>query len=87
MPGANLDDLAHAAIDHLQAERRCEELALAMALGREAKLKSYTRDDTGNITDEHELFLDLHGFDRAPITSTGIIPLGTGGIFLEQKHS
>jgi hypothetical protein len=79
MPGASLDDLAHAAIDHLQAERYCEELALAMALGWEAKLKSYTRDNKGNITGENELFLDLHGLDRAPITSTGVIPLGTWG--------
>ncbi|MCO6453917.1 MAG: hypothetical protein J5I93_01265 [Pirellulaceae bacterium] len=79
LPGANLEVLAYAAIDHREAERRCEDLALAMALGRQATLHTYTFNAEGTVSDEYALSLDLRGLERAPITSTGIIPLDTWG--------
>ncbi len=79
LPGATLKVLAYAAVDHLKIEQHCEELALAMTIGQKAILQTYTYDEKGDVSGEYELFLDLHGFERAPITSTGIIPLGTWG--------
>lgn len=80
MPGVNLNVLAHAVnINYTRASSYCDDLALCLALGKTASLKTYNFDIDGNIVDEADLFFDLGGLTRYPITSTGIIPLGTWG--------
>src|SRR5262249_37032564 len=62
-----------------KVERRCDDLAVAMLAGERAVLTTYFPRRNGNAEIEHQLKLDLGSFKRSPITSTGIIPLGTWG--------
>ena len=76
MPGANLDVLAHAVnIDYMEASSRCDDLALALTLGEKVRLRTYVPGSD----EPHDLNFDIGGVKRSPITSTGIIPLGTWG--------
>jgi Thermophilic metalloprotease (M29) len=79
MPGADLSILAHAVnIDYSAANIRCENLALALTLGNTASLETYElRPDGTRIP--HQLQIPLGGMRRFPITSTGLVPLGTWG--------
>jgi len=79
MPGANLSILAHAVnIDYAAADARCDNLALALTLGTEAILETYEwRPNGGGVA--HRLQIPLGGMRRFPITSTGVVPLGTWG--------
>jgi leucyl aminopeptidase (aminopeptidase T) len=80
MPGATLELLAYAVnIDYEKVERRCDDLAVAMLAGKEAVLTTYLPRHNGTQPKACHLTLDLGGFARSPITSTGIIPLGTWG--------
>jgi leucyl aminopeptidase (aminopeptidase T) len=79
MPGANKDLLAYAAtIDYEHAVTRCDDLALVLTLGRKARLQTYVHKENGERL-AYNLDFDLGGFDRYPITSNGIISLGTWG--------
>ena len=79
MPGLDLSILANAVnIDYTAANTRCENLALALTLGNTASLETYElRRDGTKIS--HQLQIPLGGMRRFPITSTGLVPLGTWG--------
>jgi leucyl aminopeptidase (aminopeptidase T) len=79
MPGADLNILAHAVnIDYGATVARCDNLALALTLGNEATLESYElRPDGSSIS--YRLQIPLGGMRRYPISSTGVVPLGTWG--------
>lgn len=78
MPGGNLSVLAHAVnIDYEQAVERCDDLALALTLGRTVRLETYVPGAGGRRERACELKFGIAG--RVPITSTGIIPIGTWG--------
>ncbi|MDX6290711.1 MAG: aminopeptidase [Blastocatellia bacterium] len=80
MPGANLSVLAHAVnIDYLEASSRCDDLALALTLGEAARLQTYVLGADGSTEESYDLNFQIGGLLRSPITSTGIIPLGTWG--------
>jgi aminopeptidase len=80
MPGANLSVLAHAVnIDYVAATSRCDDLALALTLGESVHLQTYVFDADGNRKESFNLRFQIGGLSRSPITSTGIIPLGTWG--------
>lgn len=80
IPGADLNLLAYAVnIDYGQVAQRCDDLALALTLGGNAALTTYVLDGGGEPVEEHVLILNLDGFDRSPITSTGIIAPDTWG--------
>lgn len=80
MPGATLELLAYAVnIDYQRVEKRCDDLAVAMLAGESAVLTTYSPRHNGTAEAEHRLELDLGSFRRSPITSTGIVPLGTWG--------
>lgn len=80
MPGADETVLAHALnIDYALARSRADDLALAMTLGEQAVLRSFVSTPSGDIIAQHDLRIPLGGLSRSPITSTGIIPLGTWG--------
>jgi hypothetical protein len=75
MPGAQLFILEWAVnVDYAHATERCEALALAMAVGEQALIK--THDANGTV---HTLRLELGGRRRFPVVSTGIIGAGTWG--------
>jgi leucyl aminopeptidase (aminopeptidase T) len=80
MPGANLEVLAHAVnINYSEATSRCDDLALALTLGEKVRLQTYVFDAEGNRQESYDLHFEIGGLHRSPITSTGIIPLGTWG--------
>ncbi|HET9530220.1 MAG TPA: hypothetical protein VFQ92_07710, partial [Blastocatellia bacterium] len=80
MPGGNLSLLAHAVnIDYKQATSRCDDLALALTLGQVVRLRSYILDEIAEPVQEFDLEFKIGRLLRSPITSTGIIPLGTWG--------
>jgi hypothetical protein len=80
MPGANLEVLAHAVnINYVEATSRCDDLALALTLGEKVRLQTYVFDVDGNRQESYDLHFEIGGLNRSPITSTGIIPLGTWG--------
>jgi hypothetical protein len=80
IPGADLNLLAYAVnIDYGPVVQRCDDLALALTLGRTATLSTYVLDAGGEAVEQHVLTLDLDSFDRSPITSTGIIAMDTWG--------
>lgn len=80
IPGADLNLLAYAVnIDYGPVVQRCDDLALALTLGGKAALTTYVLDAGGEPIAEHVLVLNLDGFDRSPITSTGIIAPDTWG--------
>lgn len=80
MPGANLSVLAHAVnIDYVEASSRCDDLALALTLGQSVRLETYVPGVSGSPERPFELNFQIGGLLRSPITSTGIIPLGTWG--------
>src|ERR1044071_123634 len=82
VPGANLSLLAHATnIDYEDASSRCDDLALALTIGQMVRLQTYILDEKGQRADVEPFNLDFEigGLIRSPITSTGIIPLGTWG--------
>lgn len=80
MPGANLEVLAHAVnINYSEATSRCDDLALALTLGERVCLQTYVFDAEGNRQQSFDLHFEIGGLGRSPITSTGIIPLGTWG--------
>lgn len=80
MPGATLEVLTRTVdIDHAAAEQRCDDLALALTVGREAVLRTYELSESGDPVREFVLNIALLGLGRSPITSTGIIPKGTWG--------
>lgn len=75
MPGAKLFILEWATnVDYAHAIARCEALALALAEGNQATVK--THDVTGKA---HTLSLQLGGRRRLPVVSTGIVGSGTWG--------
>jgi hypothetical protein len=78
MPGVTLSILASAVgIDYEMARRRCEEIALALMVGETAVLETYVPDSESE--ESRLLTFRLGGLERSPITSTGILPLGTWG--------
>ncbi|HUO27811.1 MAG TPA: hypothetical protein VMU80_01245 [Bryobacteraceae bacterium] len=78
MPGATLELLAYAVnIDYEKVKQRCDDLAVAMLAGEDAILTTYAPGSNGAAERAHTLRLSLGSFDRSPITSTGIVPLGT----------
>jgi hypothetical protein len=80
MPGADVSVLAHAVnIDYVRASSRCDDLALALTLGEEVRLQTYVFDTDGSRKQRFDLNFQVGGLRRSPITSTGIIPLGTWG--------
>lgn len=80
MPGCNMSVLAHAInIDYSLATERCDNLALALTLGQMVRLRTYVLDAEGNPQQSFDLNFEVGGMIRSPITSTGIIPLGTWG--------
>lgn len=80
MPGADLSVLAHAInIDYVEATSRCDDLAVALTLGEKVRLQTYVFDAEGNRKESFDLRFDIGGLERSPLTSTGIIPLGTWG--------
>lgn len=80
MPGASLKLLAYAVdIDYEVVERKCDDLAVAMLEGQSATLTTFSQGNNGTSGNSYDLRLELGGFARSPITSTGIIPLGTWG--------
>jgi len=80
MPGANLSVLAHAVnIDYAEATSRCDNLALALTLGQTVRLQTYVPAADGSAEQPFDLDFQIGGLLRSPITSTGIIPLGTWG--------
>jgi hypothetical protein len=79
MPGLDLSILAHAVnIDYAAANARCDDLALALTLGNKATLETYELLPNGTSV-SHQLEIPLGGMRRFPITSTGVVPLGTWG--------
>lgn len=80
MPGADMRLLAYAAnIDYAKAEQRCDDLSLALTLARRIRLRSFLCDHRNVQHSEHDLECELGGIARPPISSTGIIALGTWG--------
>jgi hypothetical protein len=80
MPGANLKVLAHAVdINYTEATSRCDDLALAMALGTKARLQTYIPANGNSPEVPMDLTFGLGGVERSPITSTGRIAPGTWG--------
>lgn len=80
MPGANVSVLAQSVnIDYVRASSRCDDLALAMTLGEDVRLETYIFDRNGSRQKSFDLTFQIGGLRRSPITSTGIIPLGTWG--------
>lgn len=80
MPGADLSVLAHAVnVDYVEASSRCDDLALALTLGQTVRLETYIPDAAGSAATACDLSFQIGGLLRSPITSTGIIPLGTWG--------
>jgi aminopeptidase len=80
MPGITLSLVATAInIDYDQAASRCDDLSLAMSLGQRACLRTYQPGSRERRRREFDLVCDLGGLDRSPLSSTGIIPLGTWG--------
>ena len=79
MPGAIPDLLPYAAtINYENAASRCDNLALALALGNEVRLQSYILKENGD-RQTFNLDFEVGGLTRYPITSNGIIELGTWG--------
>ena len=76
MPGVTIDVVAQSKqINSAQMEQRCEELALALLVGRKARIDTYSVGRTG----ECSLFCELGEFARPSITSSGLIHAGTWG--------
>ena len=65
-------------VDYVQLRERCEDVALALLLGQHAVVTSYSFTSTGQES-AHELRLTLGGFERVPVTSSGLISRGTWG--------
>lgn len=80
MPGARSQFFEHAIdVDYSPIARRCDDLALAMAVGQRATIRSYLFNDSGNPTDEYTLSFSIGGLDRLPVVSTGLVESGTWG--------
>lgn len=80
MPGANMTVLANAVnIDYRLALSRCDDLALALSIGQTAKLETYRYDAAMVPMEPFRLQMEIGGLLRSPISSIGIIPLGTWG--------
>jgi hypothetical protein len=80
IPGASLFVLASAInVDYGHAVARCEDLALALAVGEHATLTTYVMGTDGAPRSSHTLHIELGGFRRMPVVSTGVIPPGTWG--------
>jgi len=80
IPGASLFVLASAInVDYAHAVARCEDLALALAVGETAVLTTYQLGPDDHPLSAHELRIGLAGFLRMPVVSTGVIPPGTWG--------
>jgi len=80
IPGASLFVLASAInVDYAQAVARCEHLAAALAVAERAVLTTYTFGRDGEPDSSHDLRIELGGFKRMPVVSTGVIPSGTWG--------
>ena len=78
MPGIDMWVLASAVnIDYAAAEQRCDDLALALSIGKRARLESYANGNGESGAERLEF--DLGGLTRSPISSTGRIPMGTWG--------
>jgi hypothetical protein len=80
IPGASMFVLASAInVDYGHAVSRCEDLAVALATGERATLTTYVLGPDDVPVDSHELHIELGGFRRMPVISTGVIPPGTWG--------
>lgn len=80
IPGASLFVLASAInIDYEYAVGRCEDLAVALAVGEIATLTTYGLGPNDQPVSSHELKIGLGGFRRMPVVSTGVVPPGTWG--------
>jgi hypothetical protein len=80
IPGASLFVLASAInVDYEHAVARCEDLALALAVGEHATLTTYVMSPDGEPCSSHALHIELGGFKRMSVVSTGVIPPGTWG--------
>jgi leucyl aminopeptidase (aminopeptidase T) len=75
MPGITVQMLAGAVrVDYDEMAVRCERLSRALARGRKARLLSKDRDGTPLC-----LEMDLGGWSRMPVESTGVISDGAWG--------
>ena len=74
MPGASLDVLKLADVDHDQLVRDCWCLEIAMARGRTLELRSFDADGR-----QYCLVADIGGWDRLPVASDGMIRDGAWG--------
>ena len=80
MPGVQPFVLESAVnIDYEAASARCEDLALALAMGTTARLETSTFDADGRETATYTLTMDLGGPARFPVVSAGIIAPGAWG--------
>jgi len=80
IPGASLFVLASAInVDYAHAVARCEDLALALTVGEAGVLTTYSLGLDDQPVSSHELKIELGGFRRMPVVSTGVIPPGTWG--------
>lgn len=80
IPGASLFVLASAInVDYEHAVYRCEDLAMALAVGEHATLTTYVMGPDDEPIESYEMHLELGGFKRMPVVSTGVIPSGTWG--------
>lgn len=74
MPGVTLPALAAADADYDEITRRCDALARGLAMASQATIVTHGSDGR-----RCELTLDLGGWNRMPIRSSGIIARGAWG--------
>jgi hypothetical protein len=74
MPGVNEDVLRIANINFHRQVADCERLAVALGRGKRLELLSYDRDGQA-----HTLYADLGGWERLPVSSSGVIQDGSWG--------
>jgi hypothetical protein len=79
MPGVSLEILEAAhRVNFDDVEKRCGELALALALGHKARLQTSAMLPDGK-TRACVLEMDIGGLERSSVVSSGRIPLGRWG--------
>lgn len=80
MPGALPEFFRDAIdVDYEPLIRKCDELAIVLAVGSEAVVRTYIHDEGGLPVEEHVLRFQLGGMKRLPVISTGLISPGTWG--------
>jgi hypothetical protein len=74
MPGASPEVLTLASVDLEKLTRACHLVEVALARGHRLELISYALDEA-----PHVLEVDIGGWKRLPVASTGVIPDGVWG--------